>query len=424
MFRVAVILFPGTNCETETHRSLRNAGLAPEYVRWNERDRLDAFDAFVLPGGFAYEDRSRAGIIAAQDPIMLKIKAAAEQGKPVIGICNGCQVLVETGLIPGLPNNALAGAVAMNTRVKSGEIIGTGFYHDTIYIKSVAPAGRSCVTTQLPQDTVVPATVANGEGRFIFSTDLLAELERHDQILFQYCTPDGTRLNEFPTTPNGAIWGTAGFCNPAGNVVAYMPHPERLEREGESLFTNLRLWLERPPKYKPYQLEWKPQQTVVGTYQPAGNCIQFYVGLIITDNAAKTVELALQQKGFNVKVARKTHYEVWHNPIAKADDLKKALVQSGELLNTNKEVYSHTRNGDGDTISFLVQYSEDFEGRAITQTLKHRFGLDAIENVRKGMVWEITIPAKDKAERMAIATKILQTHILFNPYAQECSIIA
>ncbi|EKD76077.1 MAG: phosphoribosylformylglycinamidine synthase I (FGAM synthase I), partial [uncultured bacterium] len=268
------------------------------------------------------------------------------------------------------------------------------------------------------------ASIANGEGRFVFSTDLLAELERHEQILFKYCTADGLMSNEFPTTPNGAVWGTAGFCNPAGNVVAYMPHPERLEREGESLFSNLRLWLERPPKYKPYELKWKPQQTVVGTYQPVGNCLQFYVSLIITDNAAATIELALQQKGFQVKVARKTHWEVWHNPATNVEQLKQVLVQSGELLNTNKEIYNHTRNGNGETISFLVQDNQDFEGRAVTQKLKHRFGLEEIENIRKGLVWEITIPAKDQAERMAIATKILQTHILFNPYAQECSIIA
>jgi phosphoribosylformylglycinamidine (FGAM) synthase PurS component len=146
--------------------------------------------------------------------------------------------------------------------------------------------------------------------------------------------------------------------------------------------------------------------------------------LKIIDNAAKTVELALQQKGFHVTVQRKTHYEVWHNSSVNQEELKQVLVQTGELLNTNKEVYSHTRNGDSATISFLVQYSEDFEGRAITHTLRQRFGLNAIENVRKGTVWEMTIPAKDKAERLAIATKILQTHILFNPYAQECSIIA
>src|SRR3989338_1602055 len=107
MFRVAVIIFPGTNCENETNRSLVNAGLAADIVRWNELKKLQEgnYDAFVLPCGFAYEDRGRAGIIAALDPVMDYIREAAASGKPVIGICNGCQVLVETGLIPGLDNN-------------------------------------------------------------------------------------------------------------------------------------------------------------------------------------------------------------------------------------------------------------------------------------------------------------------------------
>src|SRR3990167_9606660 len=170
MFRVAVILFPGTNCENETNRSLSNAGLAPEYVRWNEVNKLkqNNYDAFVLPGGFAYEDRSRAGIIAALDPVMEYIKEVAASGKPVIGICNGCQVLVETGLIPGLDNNLLAGAVAMNTRVKGGKIIGTGFYHDTVYIQNVAPTGRSCMTTIIASHTVFSNTSARGGARFFF----------------------------------------------------------------------------------------------------------------------------------------------------------------------------------------------------------------------------------------------------------------
>lgn len=422
-FRVAVIIFPGTNCETETKRSLLNAGLQAEYVRWNEAQRLKEFDAFVIPGGFAYEDRSRAGIIAAQDPMMNVIKAEAAAGKPVIGICNGCQILVETGLIPGLPNNALAGAVAMNTRVKNGQIIGTGFYHDTIYIKNIAPAGRSCITTNVPQDMVIPATVANGEGRFIFSADLLVELEKNHQIIFKYATQLGHELNEFPTTPNGAIWGIAGLCNPAGNVVAYMPHPERLEREGESLFNNLRAWLENPPQPEPYTIQWQPRETVINTYQSQPHCLQFFVSLMITDNAAKTIELTLQQRGFPVRVKRQTHWEVWYQPETNVNDLATKLVESGELLNTNKEVYAHEHAKAEKTLTFLVQYSDDFEGLAVTKTLRDRFGLTTIANVRKGVVWELTIPAETDQQRLAIATEILKTHILFNPYAQECSLM-
>lgn len=425
MFRVAVVIFPGTNCEGETYRSLVNAGLQPEVVRWNQPERLKEFDAYVLPGGFAYEDRSRAGIIAAQDPMMEQIKQFAAEGKPVIGICNGCQVLVETGLIPGLDGNTLAGAVAMNTRVKGGQIIGTGFYHDTVYIKNTARAGRSAVTAVLEKGAVVPATVANGEGRFIFPSELLLELEKHDQILFKYCTSDGTVLNEFPTTPNGAIWGIAGFCNPRGNVVAYMPHPERLERGGDSLFNNLRTWLEHPSLSEEYKLQWKPKSAVVETYQATSNCVQFFVQLVITDNSAKTIELALQHKGFNVTVTRKTHWDVRYNQTASASlpQLEQDLVQTGELMNVSKEKYTTQKSTDQNTVAFLVRYCDDYEGKAVTHTLQQRFGMKQIENVRKGVVWEIHISETDAAKRMTIATEILQTHILFNPYSQECKLI-
>jgi phosphoribosylformylglycinamidine (FGAM) synthase-like amidotransferase family enzyme len=246
----------------------------------------------VLPGGFAYEDRSRAGIVAAKDPIMNIIKEQAALGKPVIGICNGCQVLVESGLVPGVTNDALAGAVAMNTRVKDGKIIGTGFYHDKVNIKSTAPQGRTAVTMDIGVGDIIPASVANGEGRFIFPTDLLLELERHNQIIFKYCNDDGSIVNEFPTTPNGAMWGIAGLCNKAGNVVAYMPHPERFDT-GIPLFASLKTYLEKKPTPESYELQWQPPQANVEPYEPEGNVLQLLVDLIITDNEANNFELKI-----------------------------------------------------------------------------------------------------------------------------------
>ena len=317
-------------------------------------------------------------------------------------------------------NNVLAGAVAMNTRVQSGKVIGTGYYNDTVYLQNVVPAGRSCITTQLDQGAVITAPVANGEGRFVFSTDLLLELEQHQQILFKYCTEQGQVVNEFPITPNGAIWGIAGFCNPAGNVVAYMPHPERLERNGESLFNHLRLWLEQPPKHESYTLQWKPQSTVVEPYRSPDHCLQLYVDLMITDNAAKTVEMALQQKGYHVTVSRKTHWEI--SSAGAQPDLT-ALVDSGELLNTHKERYSQTKSAQPNTLSFLVRFADDYEGKAVLATLQNRFGLKDILNIHKGVIWELTFSSADPAERTRLATEILQTHILFNPFSQECYII-
>ncbi len=423
MFRIAVLQFPGTNCENETKRSLENAGLQADFVRWNERDRIKDFDGYVLPGGFAYEDRSRAGIIASQDPIIGLITEQADTGKPVIGICNGCQILIETGMVPGLDNHALAGAVAMNTRVREGEIIGTGFYHDTIYMQSVSPKGRSAVTMNYEQCDIIPASVANGEGRFIFSNDLLMELEKHNQILFKYSTEDGKVLNEFPTTPNGAEWGIAGLCNKEGNVVAYMPHPERFDT-GIPLFDSLKTFLEEKPKQKPYSIAWQPPANKVAPYD-SGKAIELYVDLIITDKAAKSVELVLQQKGYtNVTVTRKTHWEVWHSaPEDQKEVIINEVVQSGELLNTNKEIYTTKHVVDDKMISFLVRYSDDYEGRSVTKMLQDRLQMHMIENIRKGVVWELHIDEDNAGKRLEIATEILQTYILYNPYSQECTLI-
>lgn len=423
MFRIAVLQFPGTNCELETRRALINAGLQGEYVRWNERDKLKDYDGYVLPGGFAYEDRSRAGIIAAQDPVIGIIKEQADNGKPVVGICNGCQILVETGMVPGLSEHALAGAVALNTRVKDGDIIGTGYFHDQVYMKSTAVKGRTAVTMNIEQNEIIPASVANAEGRFIFSNDLLMELESHGQIVFKYCDESGKEHNEFPITPNGAVWGIAGISNKEGNVVAFMPHPERFDT-GIPFFESIKAYLEKKPTAQTYDIKWQPPQSTVEPYSPSGNVTQIYVDLKITDNEAKTVELTLQQQGYPVTVTRKTHWEIWHSAAPeKVSDLTSSVIATGELLNTNKENYSDKLIKDENTVSLLVRNSDDYEGKAVTKTIQNRFNINQVENIRKGVVWELHINEPDQAKRLEIATQILQTYVLYNPYSQECKII-
>src|SRR5688572_427484 len=119
--RIAVVQFPGSNCERETMLALTRAGMEPVEFLWNqEQEQLRSFAGYVLVGGFSYEDRSRSGIIAALDPVMQIIREESQQGKPVLGICNGAQILVEAGLVPGLANYKLGAALTNNKQISKG----------------------------------------------------------------------------------------------------------------------------------------------------------------------------------------------------------------------------------------------------------------------------------------------------------------
>ncbi len=221
MKKVAVILFPGTNCENETKRALDSVGMSGEIVRWNERGNLEKYDGYVLPGGFSYEDRVRAGVIAAQDRVMDVIREQAKAGKPVLGICNGAQVLIETGLVPGV-GEGVEMALAPNINPRVG-----GFYCTWTYIKNEPGKGTNAFNRFLEKDGIIPIPIAHGEGRFTTGEQsLLRKLKDNKQVVFRYCERDG-KTSDFPVNPNGSLYEIAGICNPKGNVLAMMPHPER-----------------------------------------------------------------------------------------------------------------------------------------------------------------------------------------------------
>jgi phosphoribosylformylglycinamidine synthase len=202
-----VIVFPGTNCDADTHHVLtRVAGHEASYV-WHEERDLSRFDAIVLPGGFAHGDYLRAGAIARFSPVMSAVRAAAAAGKPVLGICNGFQVLVEAGLLPGaMMRNAGLRFLCrwVNVRVEN----------DTTLFTGACARGQRL---RLP--------IAHNEGAYFCEPDQLAEMERRGQIVFRYCDEAGD--TPASANPNGSIANVAGVCNATGNVVGLMPHPER-----------------------------------------------------------------------------------------------------------------------------------------------------------------------------------------------------
>ncbi|MCK4548359.1 MAG: phosphoribosylformylglycinamidine synthase I [Candidatus Eisenbacteria sp.] len=222
--RVAVLGFPGSNCEVETQRALLAAGVKADIVRWNESpDRLSHYGGFVLPGGFSYQDRVRAGALAAKETIVEAVTAGAEEGKPILGICNGCQILVEAGLVPGIREGDVEMALAPNHRPG-----GAGYYCRWVFLKHVASPGRCLLTRLLGQSEVLPIPIAHAEGRFVTSSnDLVATLRENDQVVLRYCDAHGRVSSSPDVNPNGSVDDIAGLCNPRGNVLALMPHPER-----------------------------------------------------------------------------------------------------------------------------------------------------------------------------------------------------
>ncbi|SEM92285.1 phosphoribosylformylglycinamidine synthase [Mesobacillus persicus] len=197
--RFAVIVFPGSNCDVDMYHAAKDElGEEAEYV-WHDETSLDGFDAVLLPGGFSFGDYLRTGAIARFSPIMNEIVKAAEAGKPVLGVCNGFQVLLEAGLLPGAMrrNESLKFICRpVNLTVKNNETIFTSLYK---------------------QDEVIQIPIAHGEGNYYCDDETLAVLKDNKQIVFTY---EGTN-------PNGSIENIAGIINKQGNVLGMMPHPER-----------------------------------------------------------------------------------------------------------------------------------------------------------------------------------------------------
>jgi phosphoribosylformylglycinamidine synthase subunit PurQ / glutaminase len=217
--RVAVPVFPGTNSEDETVRLLRDCGGDAELVHWSQAARLRDFDAFVLSGGFAYEDRIRAGAIAAHDRMMDYVMDAAQRGMLVLGICNGAQILLEAGLVPGV------GAPRKPTAAFTKNAPEPHFVCRHVYCKLAVAPSRSPITAGLPSNAVFPAWAAHAEGRLAARPEHLHEIVAGGHLIFVYAHADG-RVDD-SAIPNGSALGCAGLVNRAGNVLAIMPHPER-----------------------------------------------------------------------------------------------------------------------------------------------------------------------------------------------------
>jgi phosphoribosylformylglycinamidine synthase len=199
MAKIGIAVFPGSNCDRDVHHVLNKVvGVQADFI-WHTKDRISGYDAMVIPGGFAFGDRLRAGIIAAHSPIVQEVKRMAKDGTPVLGICNGFQILVESGLLPG--------ALMMNDSLRFV------CRWTEVQVKN----NRTPFTSQFSQKQTFGIPVAHGEGRYMANSAILKELKRKNQIVLQYSNDD----------PNGSSDLIAAICNEEGNVMGMMPHPER-----------------------------------------------------------------------------------------------------------------------------------------------------------------------------------------------------
>lgn len=413
--KIAVIIFPGTNTERETFMAVKRAGMEPIEFLWNNDYKiLEKCNGYIIAGGFAYEDRSRAGIIASLDPLMKEIRKQAEKGKPVLGICNGAQILVESGIVPGLKNHQLGMALTDNKRTKDGHVLGTGYYNKWSHLFLSVPSHRTAFTRHLipKQDIHIP--FAHAEGRFVMSERLLSKLIENQQTVFRYGDSDGNITAEFPTNPNGSIYNLAAVCNPQGNVMALMPHPERTTN-GDAIFTSMREYIVENIKSQNKTLTYSANEYKIKPYKSDTNSIEWFVESIITDNEAVSVQNALDHLQIPVTVSKQNYWQIILNSNT-SHDLENTLAKSGELFNSNKERLVEFQSNPK-TVSFLVVPKEDLLGRKKKEILMHHFQIKNLQDVKSGVLWKITINDDNFDSVLDTAIK---TNIFFNPFSHDC----
>jgi phosphoribosylformylglycinamidine synthase I len=221
----AVLVFPGSNCDIDCYKAVEETiGQPVDYV-WHTETDLSKYDCIIIPGGFSYGDYLRCGAIARFAPVMAALVKAAEQGIYMIGICNGFQILLEAGLLPG--------AMLRNSSLKFR------CHAATLQVTNA----NTPFTTGYEQGELVNIPIAHGEGNYYCNDETLAALQANNQVVFRY---------ETGNNPNGSIDDIAGICNKAGNVLGMMPHPERAVNEllgsadGKRMFTSiLSTWREK-----------------------------------------------------------------------------------------------------------------------------------------------------------------------------------
>jgi phosphoribosylformylglycinamidine synthase I len=220
--KTTIIVFPGTNRENDMAQAIKRASGEDSRFAWHKDTDLGNPDLIVLPGGFSYGDYLRCGAMASQSPAMKEVIAHARRGVKILGVCNGFQILVESGLLPG--------ALMRNRSLK--------FICKQVNLKT--ETANSPFTSKMHVGQVITVPVAHGEGNYFASADMIRSMQDNDQIAFRYCDTDGN-VDE-TANPNGAVNSIAGILNENRNVLGMMPHPENATQDHQGNLTGLPLF--------------------------------------------------------------------------------------------------------------------------------------------------------------------------------------
>ncbi len=229
--KFGVIVFPGSNCDHDAYHVIsKHVGQPVDFI-WHRETDLSSFDAVIVPGGFSYGDYLRAGALAHFSPVIQSVKEFAKKGKFVFGVCNGFQILCESGLLPG---------ALMRNR---------GLHFICRHVNIRVENDQTPYTGELESGEILSIPIAHAEGNYVCDDETLAELETNNQIIFRYCDERGELSDE--SNPNGSLNNIAGISNKAGNVLGMMPHPERAceellgSNDGRDIFRSLTIAIEK-----------------------------------------------------------------------------------------------------------------------------------------------------------------------------------
>ena len=223
--KAAIIVFPGSNCDRDIAVSFRNVAKIEPKMVWHKETHIPDCNIIIVPGGFSFGDYLRCGSIAANSPIMREVIKKSKEGFPIIGICNGFQILTEARLLPGtlIRNNCLS-FICKTTKLS---VVNNRTYFSQKYFES----------------QIIDIPIAHNEGNYFANDEIIKELEDNNQIAFKYCDEDGNFSND--ANPNGSLKNIAGIINKKGNVLGMMPHPERATNrlsklnDGENFFLSI-----------------------------------------------------------------------------------------------------------------------------------------------------------------------------------------